>query len=50
VYSDLDAYLFLVDDPIVGGVTLKDGNVIMPQAPGLGTEIDPAYLSKLRVA
>jgi len=50
IYADLDAYLFLVDDPIIGGFTLKDGNVIMPQAPGLGTEIDPAYLSKLHVA
>lgn len=50
VYADLDASLFLVDDPIVGGFTLKDGNIIMPQTPGLGTEIDPAYLSKLHVA
>jgi L-alanine-DL-glutamate epimerase-like enolase superfamily enzyme len=50
VYADLDANLFLVDDPIIGGFTLKDGNVIMPQTPGLGTEIDPAYLSKLHIA
>ncbi|MDT8070735.1 MAG: dipeptide epimerase [Terriglobia bacterium] len=50
VYADLDAFLFLVDDPVIGGFTVKDGNVIMPQAPGLGLDLDPGYLSKLHVA
>jgi L-Ala-D/L-Glu epimerase / N-acetyl-D-glutamate racemase len=50
IYADLDAFLFLVDDPVIGGYTLKDGNIIMPHAPGLGLELDPAYLSKLHVA
>ena len=50
LYADLDAYLFLADDPVIGGFTLKDGTVIMPQSSGLGVDIDPTYLAKLHVA
>jgi L-alanine-DL-glutamate epimerase-like enolase superfamily enzyme len=50
LYADLDAFLFLVDDPVHGGFEIKDGNVIMPMTPGLGADIDPAYLAKLRTA
>lgn len=50
VYADLDAALFLAEEPVLGGMNVKDGMVTMPHAPGLGLELDPAYLAKLRAA
>lgn len=50
LYADLDAALFLAEEPVVGGMSVKDGMVVMPQSPGLGLEIDPAFLSRLRAA
>jgi L-alanine-DL-glutamate epimerase-like enolase superfamily enzyme len=49
-YADLDAALFLAEDPVSGGMEVKDGMVVMPKAPGLGLDLDPAYLGKLRAA
>jgi len=47
VYADLDAYTTLSVDPIIGGMQVKDGIVTLPRTPGLGVDIDPAFLSKL---
>ncbi len=50
VYADLDAYMFNSINPITGGMTIKQGMVQMPTTPGLGLEIDPDYLKKLKPA
>lgn len=50
LYADLDAFLFNVEEPVIGGVEVKDGAVTMPKAPGLGLDIDPAFLAKLHPA
>jgi L-Ala-D/L-Glu epimerase len=50
VYADLDAALYLTEEPIIGGMQIKQGIVHMPTGPGLGLEIDPAFLKKLKPA
>lgn len=47
VYADLDAFFELLVDPVIGGMQVKDGIVTLPKTPGLGLDIDPAFLSKL---
>ncbi len=46
-YADLDAFFEHDADPVVGGMQVKAGVVTLPDAPGLGLEIDPAFLRKL---
>jgi len=50
IYADLDSYLFNVSNPIIGGMEIKQGTVYLPTAPGLGLDIDPAFLKKLTPA
>ena len=50
VYADLDGYFSHVVDPIVGGMTVKGGMITLPEKPGLGADVDPAYLKKLKKA
>lgn len=50
LYADLDAALFLAEDPIIGGMDLTDGIVTLPRAPGLGLDVDPAFVARLRAA
>jgi o-succinylbenzoate synthase len=40
---DLDAPLLLTAEPIVGGITFAGPKVILPSAPGLGTEAKGTY-------
>ncbi len=47
-YADLDAFLEHDVDPIVGGMQVKAGVVTLPDTPGLGLEIDPAFMKKLQ--
>jgi L-alanine-DL-glutamate epimerase-like enolase superfamily enzyme len=47
VYADLDGFLELAVDPVIGGMQMKDGIVTLPNTPGLGVDIDPAFLGKL---
>jgi len=47
-YADLDAFLEHTDDPVVGGMRVKAGAVTLPDAPGLGLDVDPAFLKKLQ--
>jgi L-alanine-DL-glutamate epimerase-like enolase superfamily enzyme len=47
VYADLDGNAEHTIDPVVGGMTTKSGIVTMPEKPGLGCDIDPAFLKKL---
>jgi L-alanine-DL-glutamate epimerase-like enolase superfamily enzyme len=47
-YADLDAFLEHEADPVVGGMQVKAGVVTLPDTPGLGLDIDPAFLRKLK--
>ena len=47
VYADLDSFMSLSVDPVMGGMQVKGGIVTLPNAPGLGVDVDPAFLSKL---
>jgi L-alanine-DL-glutamate epimerase-like enolase superfamily enzyme len=48
VYADLDGNSEHTVDPVLGGVTVKGGTMTLPEAPGLGCDVDPAFLKKLR--
>jgi L-alanine-DL-glutamate epimerase-like enolase superfamily enzyme len=48
VFADLDGYFEHTFDPIVDGMTVKDGMITLPEKPGLGTDVDPAFLKKLK--
>ena len=48
IFADLDGHFSHVVDPIIGGFTVKDGVITLPETPGLGCDVDPAYLKKLR--
>jgi L-alanine-DL-glutamate epimerase-like enolase superfamily enzyme len=48
-FVDLDAYAFHTTDPIVGGMTVSQaGKVTLPELPGLGVDVDSAFLKKLK--
>jgi L-alanine-DL-glutamate epimerase-like enolase superfamily enzyme len=48
VFADLDGADMLRDDPVVGGMVYEHGGrIALPEAPGLGADIDPAYLESL---
>jgi L-alanine-DL-glutamate epimerase-like enolase superfamily enzyme len=48
VYADLDGNTEHVVDPIIGGMTVKAGALTLPEKPGLGCDVDPAFVKKLR--
>lgn len=50
VFADLDGYFSHTFDPIVDGMAVKNGMITLPEKPGLGTDIDPAFLKKLKRA
>ncbi len=50
IYADLDSFLFNASNPIIGGMEIRQGTVYLPNTPGLGLEIDPAFLKKLTPA
>jgi L-alanine-DL-glutamate epimerase-like enolase superfamily enzyme len=47
IYADLDGNDEHVFDPVTGGMTVKGGVLTMPEVPGIGCGIDPAFLKKL---
>jgi L-Ala-D/L-Glu epimerase len=47
VYADLDGNAEHTMDPVIGGMTTRAGIVTMPETPGLGCDVDPAFLKKL---
>lgn len=48
VYYDMDSPLMLSEDPVIGGVEYRNTNeMILPDTPGLGLEVDKSFLSKL---
>jgi L-alanine-DL-glutamate epimerase-like enolase superfamily enzyme len=49
-YADLDTFTEHKIDPVVGGMQVKDGLVTLPQAPGLGVDVDADFLKTLKPA
>jgi L-alanine-DL-glutamate epimerase-like enolase superfamily enzyme len=50
LYADLDTFTEHKVDPVIGGMQVKDGIVRLTGKPGLGLDIDPAWLKTLRAA
>ncbi len=50
VFADLDGFTSHTVDPIIGGMKLTGGKITLPEQPGLGCDVDPAFLKKLRRA
>ena len=48
VYADLDGNSEHVEDPIIDGMTVRAGTLTLPEKPGLGCDVDPAFVKKLR--
>jgi len=48
VYADLDTFTEHKIDPVVGGMQIKDGLVILPQTPGLGADVEADFLKTLK--
>jgi len=48
VYADLDGNSEHVTDPVIDGMTVKAGVLTLPEKPGLGCDVDPAFVKKLR--
>ncbi len=45
-FFDLDSFFEHAEDPIVGGVQVEDGHIILPEEPGLGARPDESYLKR----
>lgn len=45
-YADLDGYMALKDDPIVGGARYDVGEITLPDTPGHGANVDPDFLKR----
>ena len=48
VHADLDGNNEHAIDPITGGITVNAGRLTLPETPGLGCDVDPAFVTKLR--
>jgi L-alanine-DL-glutamate epimerase-like enolase superfamily enzyme len=46
-FCDLDSFLEHAEDRILGGVEIKGGRVLVPEAPGIGAYPDPDYIRHL---
>jgi L-alanine-DL-glutamate epimerase-like enolase superfamily enzyme len=50
IYADLDSFLFNVSNPIAGGMKMDGGTISLTAEPGLGLDVDPLFVKKLRPA
>jgi L-alanine-DL-glutamate epimerase-like enolase superfamily enzyme len=48
IFADLDGNEEHTSDPVVDGFVIKDGMIVVPEIPGLGVDIDPAFLKTLK--
>lgn len=48
IFADLDGNSEHKIDPIVGGIKIEKGTIYLPEAPGLGCDVDPAFLKKMK--
>lgn len=49
-YADLDGYLVLKEDPVVGGAQYNVGEINLPDTPGHGADVDPDFLEQCELA
>jgi len=49
LYADLDGHFDLADDPTIGGVETTDGCNYVPDAPGIGADLDKVTMKKYLV-
>jgi L-alanine-DL-glutamate epimerase-like enolase superfamily enzyme len=47
-FADLDSHVDHRVDPVVGGMTVVRGEVILPEGPGHGADLDPGFLAGCR--
>jgi L-alanine-DL-glutamate epimerase-like enolase superfamily enzyme len=47
VFADLDGNAEHTVNPVTGGISVKAGIVTLPETPGLGCDVDAAFLKKL---
>ena len=45
-FYDLDGCFEHADDPVYGGITYTDYQIELPETPGIGAEVDAAFLKK----
>jgi L-alanine-DL-glutamate epimerase-like enolase superfamily enzyme len=45
-FADLDAFFGAAIDPVIGGMRVEKGVVRLPDTPGLGVDVDPAFLKQ----
>lgn len=45
-YSDLDGYLMMKEDPVIGGAQYDVGEIHLPDDPGHGADLDPVFLKQ----
>lgn len=48
VYADLDGNSEHEIDPIIDGIKVEAGTLTLPEKPGLGCGVDPAFVKKLQ--
>jgi L-alanine-DL-glutamate epimerase-like enolase superfamily enzyme len=48
IFADLDGNAEHTVDPVIGGMTVNKGIITLPEKPGVGCDVDPAFLKKLR--
>jgi L-alanine-DL-glutamate epimerase-like enolase superfamily enzyme len=48
VFADLDGHSSHTIDPVVNGMLFEKGWITVPELPGIGADVDPAFLKKLK--
>ncbi len=48
VFADLDSALLHTEDPVVGGMQIRNGTVHLPDGPGLGLDMAPGFWDRIR--
>jgi L-alanine-DL-glutamate epimerase-like enolase superfamily enzyme len=48
IFADLDGNSEHKVDPVIGGMKVEKGTIYLPAEPGLGCEVDPAFLKKMQ--
>lgn len=48
IFSDLDGNSEHKVDPIIDGIRVDRGTIYLPEKPGLGCEVDPSFLKKMK--
>ena len=46
----LDSAILHAEDPVVGGMEIRDGTIHLPDAPGFGLDMAPGFWERIRKA